>query len=299
MAAAAGSATPSTTVNKDDKPVGFASLQDDAVAAKKRCAPSSSSSSNKKCAPAAIVKPKKIKVITVWVDCDDNSKEINTPTTSTTPIPTVASSEIVDQSTVAAATTPSSTSAGKKSRLQKPKYVAPVRSTSSYTPKKKQHRQKPVSASPLPRPQQEHHSYGYTHSSSAGLTPEEHTALEMHNRERAAHGAAPLSWDASLAHSAQQAANAHAYSYGNSCKLTHGLAASNGAGENLAASMGYSSPMRTGVDMWLKEKSKYHRPGFSMETGHYTQAVWKGTQRVGCALANNGCSYVVCHYYPA
>ena len=40
--------------------------------------------------------------------------------------------------------------------------------------------------------------------------------------------------------------------------------------------------------------------GFSMETGHFTQLVWKGTKSVGCGKATcNGLDIYVCNYDPA
>ena len=39
---------------------------------------------------------------------------------------------------------------------------------------------------------------------------------------------------------------------------------------------------------------------FGMKTGHFTQAVWKTSTRLGCAAANTGSSwYWCCHFAPA
>ncbi|CAF3889267.1 unnamed protein product, partial [Didymodactylos carnosus] len=47
----------------------------------------------------------------------------------------------------------------------------------------------------------------------------------------------------------------------------------------------------------------YDKPGFSMSTGHFTQVVWRASNRlgVGAAIANNGAwkkLYVVANYAP-
>jgi len=56
------------------------------------------------------------------------------------------------------------------------------------------------------------------------------------------------------------------------------------------------------VAMWVGELRQYdfQRGGFSMETGHFTQVVWKSTQRLGCASASCGATTVwVCNYEAA
>ena len=53
--------------------------------------------------------------------------------------------------------------------------------------------------------------------------------------------------------------------------------------------------------MWMQERAGYDFRGgaFSMETGHFTQVVWKGTQRLGCASATCARMQVwVCNYDP-
>ncbi len=46
---------------------------------------------------------------------------------------------------------------------------------------------------------------------------------------------------------------------------------------------------------------KWSKPEFSMETGHFTQVVWKNSTQVGFAVAQapNGYFYAVANYYPA
>jgi hypothetical protein len=55
---------------------------------------------------------------------------------------------------------------------------------------------------------------------------------------------------------------------------------------------------------WYNEVKNYNfsAPGFSSETGHFTQVVWKATQIFGAgfALGDNGHSvYVVAQYSPS
>ena len=62
--------------------------------------------------------------------------------------------------------------------------------------------------------------------------------------------------------------------------------------------------MSTIVQWWYDEEPlyDYNNPGFSPETGHFTQVVWKGTTEIGCGFTT-GCSpgYAnvwVCQYSP-
>jgi hypothetical protein len=57
------------------------------------------------------------------------------------------------------------------------------------------------------------------------------------------------------------------------------------------------------TDAWYNEIKLYnfYRPGFSMDTGHFTQVVWKGSQKVGVGFAITGDGkslYVVAQYSP-
>jgi hypothetical protein len=54
--------------------------------------------------------------------------------------------------------------------------------------------------------------------------------------------------------------------------------------------------------MWYDEIAQYHFPdgGFSHNTGHFTQVVWRGSRRVGCGHAQcKGMDILVCEYDPA
>ncbi|KAI9717526.1 MAG: hypothetical protein M1812_004667 [Candelaria pacifica] len=94
--------------------------------------------------------------------------------------------------------------------------------------------------------------------------------LTAHNLYRSQHNASALHWNASLA--------TYASNWANDCKFKH----SGGPdGENLAA--GYANATAS-VDAWGEERKLYSfiKQGFSEETGHFTQVVWKGTAMVGC-----------------
>jgi uncharacterized protein YkwD len=120
--------------------------------------------------------------------------------------------------------------------------------------------------------------------------------VDAHDRVRAKHCAKPLAWSPKLAAVAQKWADSLR---DQGCKFGH----SGGQyGENLAAgTAGVLDPEAT-VKMWYDEIAKYKFPdgGFSMETGHFTQVVWRGTTAVGCGHSTcNGNDIWVCNYDPA
>lgn len=117
--------------------------------------------------------------------------------------------------------------------------------------------------------------------------------IAEHNRVRAKHCAAPLTWSPKLAAVAQQWANSLR---DQGCKFGH----SGGQyGENLAAGTTGAMPPSAVVAMWYDEVKGYSfkQPGFSMQTGHFTQVVWRSTSQVGCAMAQcKGNDIWVCEY---
>jgi len=120
--------------------------------------------------------------------------------------------------------------------------------------------------------------------------------VDAHNRVRAKHCAPPLAWSPKLAQVAQSWANKLR---DKGCVFGH----SGGQyGENLAAgTAGVLDPEAT-VKMWYDEIAKYRFPdgGFSMQTGHFTQVVWRGTKQVGCGhVSCKGNDIWVCNYDPA
>lgn len=132
-----------------------------------------------------------------------------------------------------------------------------------------------------------------TQNANAGLNQFESDILNEHNKKRALHGVQPLTWNPTLAQYAADYAS-KAFSCDN-VQLIH----SHGPyGENLAAGyVGGISP----VDAWYGEISQYNynAPGFSENTGHFTQVVWKGTSELGCAYVtcdNAWRQYTICEY---
>ncbi|KAF9884641.1 hypothetical protein FE257_001394 [Aspergillus nanangensis] len=132
------------------------------------------------------------------------------------------------------------------------------------------------------------------------------TVLVFTNEYRKNHNASQLVWNEELTQYAQD--------WAQKCRWKH----SNGPyGENLA--FGYPNAS-SAVAAWGDEGLLYNydQPtGFSEETGHFTQLVWRATLQVGCAAVDCGYDsgkdgkdsegrwkkaqgwYVVCEYSPA
>ena len=127
------------------------------------------------------------------------------------------------------------------------------------------------------------------------------SALNMHNQYRAQHGAEPLTVSEDLNKIAQDYAN-HIAKIN---QMVHSQNKYNGEnlGENIYWSFG--KPIE-GADMttsWYNEIKDYNfnNPGFTNNTGHFTQVVWKGSKQVGFGYAqsSNGGHFGVANYYPA
>ncbi|KAI9809718.1 MAG: hypothetical protein M1825_000151 [Sarcosagium campestre] len=115
--------------------------------------------------------------------------------------------------------------------------------------------------------------------------------LAAHNRYRAEHGAAALSWNDSLADFAQSATG--------SCVFEH---TGGPFGENLAA--GYKDAT-SAINAWGDERKDFdfNNEGFGEGTGHFTQVVWKSTDSVGCGRKQCNTDttpgeFFVCEYSP-
>ncbi|CAF1533626.1 unnamed protein product [Rotaria sp. Silwood1] len=128
----------------------------------------------------------------------------------------------------------------------------------------------------------------------------QNAALKHHNYLRARHCALPLKLDDEL--------NTIAQDYADYLARTNSFQHSNnGYGENLYMSSS-SSPI-TSVDgteatqTWYDEIQYYNfnRPGFSSQTGHFTQVVWEGSVELGVGIGFSSDQrrvYVVTNYWP-
>ncbi|KAJ7577386.1 PR-1 protein [Mycena floridula] len=121
-------------------------------------------------------------------------------------------------------------------------------------------------------------------------------SLDAHNAARASYGVkAALTWNDALYNDTK--------TWAQNCVFQHSTPGGK-YGENLAASSGtYGVPQA--VTAWMSES--YSNPGFSLQTGHFTQVVWNATTQIACATAFcpspkifNGynATYVVCRYTP-
>jgi hypothetical protein len=128
--------------------------------------------------------------------------------------------------------------------------------------------------------------------------------LALHNRERAATGARPLVWDSGLA--------AGAAAYGPALerlgKLAHSPPATRlGQGENLWMGTRGAYALEEMAGGWAAEKTLF-RPGTFptvstsgnwSDVAHYTQMIWKGTTRIGCAVhKSRKWDFLICRYSP-
>jgi len=130
--------------------------------------------------------------------------------------------------------------------------------------------------------------------------------LAAHNRERASLGVKPLHWDEELASGALTWAR-HLSRTG---KFEHSpdQPGVEPKGENIwGGTPGYYLPENM-VGLWIAEKKQF-KPGvfpFNSRSGrvedvsHYTQLIWRSTDKVGCAASSVGAEEImVCRYSSA
>jgi uncharacterized protein YkwD len=131
-------------------------------------------------------------------------------------------------------------------------------------------------------------------------------AVALQNQYRALHSAKPLVWNATTAKLAQTWANQLAENN----TFAHGMnidSKGEWLGQNIASifdSHNINIPYNNilSVELWYHEYKLYNysNPGFSMDTGHFTQMVWKDTTSVGFGMAAKGSrTVIVTNYYPA
>jgi len=130
--------------------------------------------------------------------------------------------------------------------------------------------------------------------------------LDRHNAARRAAGAPPMVWDPALA----GAAGDYAARLARSGRFEHARqdGRSGYQGENLWRGTRGAFSYQEMVDAWIDERADYRPgpvPGNSRSgnwggVAHYTQIIWRSTDRVGCAIAEDaGSEYLVCRYSPA
>lgn len=121
---------------------------------------------------------------------------------------------------------------------------------------------------------------------ATGGDPEGNPALNgitaAHNAARAAVMPVPstplpaLMWSPTVAAAAQ--------TWANKCMFQH---SGNGYGENIYADTGQGGPQAVVAD-WVSEKANYNYSNNTCAAGktcgHYTQVVWRSSQRLGCAV---------------
>lgn len=135
---------------------------------------------------------------------------------------------------------------------------------------------------------------GSARSSGDAPPPDFAPLLEAHNQLRDDHCAPPLSWSAELADVAQSWADKLGKS---GCGLEHN---NTSYGENIAAGTAPFGP-EDAARIWYREIDHYAfgGSGFSMRTGHFTQLVWVGSERMGCGKTScKGLELWVCNYDP-
>ena len=121
--------------------------------------------------------------------------------------------------------------------------------------------------------------------------------LNAHNVARARVGIKNMVWNSTVAAYARIYANRRR----GDCNLVH----SGGPyGENLAEGSGTFTGT-TAVNLWTTERTYYDYTTNTCASGHicghYTQAVWRNSDQLGCArvqCTNNGWWFVICNYYP-
>lgn len=133
------------------------------------------------------------------------------------------------------------------------------------------------------------------------------TVLDVHNRERMALGVAAIAWDDALAADAARYARQMARTniFRHSGRADRAI----DAGENLWMGSrdlyGYDVMMDGFVQERRVFRARGRFPDISstgnwQDAGHYSQMVWRGTQKVGCALGEGArFDYLVCRYFPA
>lgn len=128
--------------------------------------------------------------------------------------------------------------------------------------------------------------------------------LALHNQARGAAGVRPILWDRSLA----QAAEAYAARLASTGRLGHSPSWQRpGQGENLWMGTHGAFNLDQMLGSWSSERRMFRAGAFPRvsssgswgDVGHYTQMIWPGSVRVGCAVRSSAnFDYLVCRYSP-
>ena len=125
------------------------------------------------------------------------------------------------------------------------------------------------------------------------------SAIRRHNVVRACHNAQPLMFNCEIMKIAQDYSEHLAKDVQD---LVHSKTKFHGEwmGENLAYTSGMTISGETPTNMWYNEIKNYdfNNPGFSLNTGHFTQVVWKDSKEFGIGLYCSGACYMTGNYYP-
>ncbi|XP_069791606.1 uncharacterized protein [Narcine bancroftii] len=132
----------------------------------------------------------------------------------------------------------------------------------------------------------------------AELSKFEQEALDAHNEYRRLHTTPPLTYNMDMVSACQEWADILAPRG----EMEHSETKN---GENIWYKWSSGAMEFTGkdpVDAWYEEIKDYDysNPGFSSETGHFTQLLWKGTKEMAIAYSVSGQTAIaVAHYSPA
>lgn len=129
--------------------------------------------------------------------------------------------------------------------------------------------------------------------------------VSLHNQLRSTAGVRPVMWDRGLA----AAADAYAAELARTGRWGHSPQASRpGQGENLWMGTRGAFNVDQMVGAWASEGRLFRSGAFPVvsrsgnweDVGHYTQMIWPGSTRVGCAIRSSVSNdFLVCRYSPA
>ena len=122
--------------------------------------------------------------------------------------------------------------------------------------------------------------------------------LSRHNTYRKQHQVDDLVRNSAI----EEIAQAYSETLAASTVFQHSLNKFNGfpLGENIYRNFGISVDGNDAVDTWYDQINMYDfkNQGFSTNTGHFTQLVWKGSKNLGCGIACGSACIVICNYFP-